>query len=448
MSEQMSENNSDIVAKKIEEGEYILANRPNGRSIIWRVISNILKADGTVVDGYVCCKKCNRVLTLHGSETSNLNRHKCCREIRLSLNSNDSKNNKNGISETVDEGELEEFTDSSSSSSERETENNHKIKQSKHSFFLQSPSRSNDSEPIAKNTKEVKKAENSEDIPTIIAQKIEEGDYMLSNKANGRSIVWRVLSKILKPDGTAVEGYVCCNKCNKILKQDGNQTSNLSRHTCCRKIKLSQNPKEGKTKRFETFETTTNDEDVEEITDSRRSSFAREIIDNHERNQSKHSFFLKSPSGSEDSEHIVLAKKPKYSTDIPSPERHVRPETHTARLYPLSGEETYFRPEPLMSRPDLLQYVEKVVANILGKRDECDVFAEGWAIMYRKLTIEQRIYAKRLIEDTLLHAQLGLLTISSSLNLDPISISANRFRGQQQVNAQAYTNDEDNFSDT
>lgn len=52
-----------------------------------------------------------------------------------------------------------------------------------------------------------------------------------------------------------------------------------------------------------------------------------------------------------------------------------------------------------------------------SKRDESDVFAEGWSMLYRKMNEQQKIFAKRIIDDTLMHGQLNKLSFSSSLNL-------------------------------
>nr|AAD03082.1 putative transposase [Bactrocera tryoni] len=73
-----------------------------------------------------------------------------------------------------------------------------------------------------------------------IGCKIANGSYSLSGKRKGRSFVWNILSEILKPDGTLLEGFVYCRTCLKVLKYYNGQTSNLIRHPCCRNIKTSQ----------------------------------------------------------------------------------------------------------------------------------------------------------------------------------------------------------------
>lgn len=49
------------------------------------------------------------------------------------------------------------------------------------------------------------------------------------------------------------------------------------------------------------------------------------------------------------------------------------------------------------------------------EKDEASIFAEGWACVYRKLTDEQRLYAKKIIDETLLLAQLNKLRINSTV---------------------------------
>ncbi|XP_034477917.1 uncharacterized protein LOC117784324 [Drosophila innubila] len=46
-------------------------------------------------------------------------------------------------------------------------------------------------------------------------------------------------------------------------------------------------------------------------------------------------------------------------------------------------------------------------------RDDADVFAEGWAIIYRKLSKDQQIFAKRGIDEILTQGQLNMLSYAS-----------------------------------
>ncbi|XP_054730851.1 uncharacterized protein LOC129239412 isoform X1 [Anastrepha obliqua] len=51
-------------------------------------------------------------------------------------------------------------------------------------------------------------------------------------------------------------------------------------------------------------------------------------------------------------------------------------------------------------------------------RDEAVIFADGWAVQYRKLDEDQKLFAKRIIDDALLKGQLGLLTYNSLVKIE------------------------------
>lgn len=70
------------IANKIANGVYTLKQAEKVKSYIWDVFALILKEDKTVLDGYVCCRTCSKLLTYFGKQTSNLCRHKCCLAIK------------------------------------------------------------------------------------------------------------------------------------------------------------------------------------------------------------------------------------------------------------------------------------------------------------------------------------------------------------------------------
>ncbi|XP_055373858.1 uncharacterized protein LOC129607135 [Condylostylus longicornis] len=46
-------------------------------------------------------------------------------------------------------------------------------------------------------------------------------------------------------------------------------------------------------------------------------------------------------------------------------------------------------------------------------RDEADIFSQTWAVMYRKLSADQQMYAKKAIDEVLFFGQLGKLALNS-----------------------------------
>lgn len=75
----MTEENSNFITNKIQSGVYTLSQKRKGRSHIWNVLAEIQKEDGNFLDGLVYCRVCKQLLKYSASQTSNLNRHKCCR---------------------------------------------------------------------------------------------------------------------------------------------------------------------------------------------------------------------------------------------------------------------------------------------------------------------------------------------------------------------------------
>ncbi|XP_039964615.1 uncharacterized protein LOC120777388 [Bactrocera tryoni] len=63
------------------------------------------------------------------------------------------------------------------------------------------------------------------------------------------------------------------------------------------------------------------------------------------------------------------------------------------------------------------KFFEKAIEHQAKKpkpiRDDADVFSESWAVLFRKLSAEQQIYAKRAIDEILVHGQLGNLHLNS-----------------------------------
>lgn len=71
------------VADKIACGLYTLTPRRKGKSLVWSIISEVLKEDGTKLESLVYCRSCRRVLKCVANQTSNLNRHKCVKALRF-----------------------------------------------------------------------------------------------------------------------------------------------------------------------------------------------------------------------------------------------------------------------------------------------------------------------------------------------------------------------------
>ncbi|XP_059217266.1 uncharacterized protein LOC131996768 [Stomoxys calcitrans] len=88
--------------------------------------------------------------------------------------------------------------------------------------------------------------------------------------------------------------------------------------------------------------------------------------------------------------------------------------------------------EPKKKKFDPTDFLETAVDHLKktipkANKDEADIYGEAWAVTFRKLRPEQKIYAKKVMDEALVYAQLGNLTLQSSVSL-----------GQQQVQQQVY----------
>lgn len=68
-----------IISEKVFCGTYTLSGQRKGRSSLWNILSEINNELGEVITGFVYCRKCSAVLKYKNSQTSNLQRHNCCK---------------------------------------------------------------------------------------------------------------------------------------------------------------------------------------------------------------------------------------------------------------------------------------------------------------------------------------------------------------------------------
>lgn len=97
----------ESILQKIKDGVYELSQKRKGRSEIWNVYAQIKTEDGSILGGYLCCRKCLRLYKFDGKRTSNLNRHKCFISASqdADITNNDEIANENDLDEDVKECE-------------------------------------------------------------------------------------------------------------------------------------------------------------------------------------------------------------------------------------------------------------------------------------------------------------------------------------------------------
>ncbi|XP_075148495.1 uncharacterized protein LOC142222321 [Haematobia irritans] len=73
------------IAKKLEDGIYILSEEKKGSGYLWNFISEIQTKDGHLLKNYVCCRECRHVLQICANRMFDLYNHKCIVEFKKSL---------------------------------------------------------------------------------------------------------------------------------------------------------------------------------------------------------------------------------------------------------------------------------------------------------------------------------------------------------------------------
>ncbi|XP_005182148.2 formin-like protein 3 [Musca domestica] len=252
----------------------------------------------------------------------------------------------------------------------------------------------------------------------VIKEKIRSGEYSTVRRFS-RSEVYNVFFDIEDEKGALIKDAVICSKCKNVYKRSTQCTSNLLRHQC---YKLYRKKRDENDMELEPREETT----MEMLLNPKSAAALKPVS--------------MSPVNDEPEPTVInAAKKPRITlvaTPPPPPPQQPQPQPEPVKVV-----------EPTPPPPPPVPAPAPAPPSNPNERDESHVFAEGWAIMYRKLTTEQRIFAKRLIDETLMHGQLGQLTMSTSLNQDPISISRNRFPIQHQVKEDEYI-DDGSYSET
>uniref|UniRef100_A0A034WLQ6 Transposable element Hobo transposase n=1 Tax=Bactrocera dorsalis TaxID=27457 RepID=A0A034WLQ6_BACDO len=80
----MENESAKSVTDNIANGMYTLSGQRKGRSFIWNILTEIVKPDNSTLKEFVFCRTCRNVLKYNASQTSNLNRHSCCKNLKQS----------------------------------------------------------------------------------------------------------------------------------------------------------------------------------------------------------------------------------------------------------------------------------------------------------------------------------------------------------------------------
>ncbi|XP_075148494.1 uncharacterized protein LOC142222320 [Haematobia irritans] len=245
------------IANQIENGTYTLSGRYTTKTM-----RRILKADKTLVEGYVFCNQCRKVYSDYASQK---NIHPCYRELKSALtkditdDDNNIKSRRFEIAEKLEKGiytlakhqstsfvwtfmrkilkedktPIEDFTCCIKCGDVISSRTMTNIK--KHNCCnelmksIHEDSEDEDEDHADYHTKA--------ELRVQIAQKIQQGSYTLIER-NSRAYIWKIIRNIQREDDkTILKGYVFCIECENVHRYA--TTDNIYTHKCCKILKES-----------------------------------------------------------------------------------------------------------------------------------------------------------------------------------------------------------------
>ncbi|XP_017009547.2 uncharacterized protein [Drosophila takahashii] len=191
-----------------------------------------------------------------------------------------------------------------------------------------------------------------------IHEKIKNGVYKLAvNDKSTRSTVWRVYRKIQKDDGSFLENVLYCIGCKGIMSFTHKSTTNLRRHRC------------------------------------------------HLQYLKKEAFYGYN-SGSESTDRKEEPDASEEQEDQQSMSDDIEMKPNVADVAAFGGDST------LVPAPAKLPDISDIPLDVSGA-EESNIYAQTWSLEYRKLTEDQKFYAKKAIDEILVLGRLRRLTLNT-----------------------------------
>uniref|UniRef100_A0A1I8Q317 BED-type domain-containing protein n=2 Tax=Stomoxys calcitrans TaxID=35570 RepID=A0A1I8Q317_STOCA len=214
-----------FILAKLYSKCYRLRMQRNPRIALWKIFAHITRTNGSAINDFVFCTRCQNLMKFKNNNTANLYRHICF------------KNNLQQIN-VVDATQAERESKSSKKDFiYYDFEANPTIEPSYESpstLIIDDGSSAASIKPIIEPCYESSR--------TFIMDKLCSKVYKLGVQKNPHKHLWKVFAKIVRPNGTDVKDFICCNLCKKVLRCKNKRTSNLHRHICYRKTLKENSP--------------------------------------------------------------------------------------------------------------------------------------------------------------------------------------------------------------
>ncbi|KAH8399202.1 hypothetical protein KR215_004216 [Drosophila sulfurigaster] len=238
-----------------------------------------------------------------------------------------------------------------------------------------------------------------------IRDKIENGIYKLAtNDKSTRSTVWRVYRKIEKDDGSILENVLFCIGCKNIMSFTHKSTTNLRRHKCHLQYLKKQAYCNGYADANNTKEWFKDADGEMTVGDILLEAEAELKVDNEESSeaQSMSEEIDKKPTPTDVAAFIALrgaaaAAESTGANDAQQSKSNDDSLNASATGFPNSSS----------------RLSDVFVSHDVSGAEESAIYAQTWSLEYRKLTEDQKFYAKRAIDEIFVLGRLRRLTLNT-----------------------------------
>ncbi|XP_030569948.1 uncharacterized protein LOC115769330 [Drosophila novamexicana] len=243
-----------------------------------------------------------------------------------------------------------------------------------------------------------------------IRDKIENGIYKLAtNDKSTRSTVWRVYRKIEKEDGKILEHVLYCIGCKNLMSFTHKSTTNLRRHKCHLQYLKKQAYCNGYADANISKEWFKDDEAEMSVEDILLEAEAELKVDNEESSgaQSMIDELDKKPTSTDVAAFIALrgagagAEPSDAGVNTGVPVQQAKSDDDPLNV-------------GITSIPNANSRLSEVfVSHDVSGAEESAIYAQTWSLEYRKLTEDQKFYAKRAIDEIFVLGRLRRLTLNT-----------------------------------
>ncbi|EDW19230.2 uncharacterized protein LOC6583075, partial [Drosophila mojavensis] len=243
-----------------------------------------------------------------------------------------------------------------------------------------------------------------------IRDKIESGIYKLAtNDKSTRSTVWRVYRKIEKEDGKILEHVLYCTGCKNLMSFTHKSTTNLRRHKCHLQYLKKQTFCNGYSDANSSKEWFKDDEGEMSVEDILLEAESELKVDNEEScdAQTMSDELDKKPTSTDVAAFMALR-----SAGVGAEPNDSCVDTGSLVQQSKSNDDPLNVGVSSIPNPSS-RLSEAFVSHDVSGAEESAIYAQTWSLEYRKLTEEQKFYAKRAIDEIFVLGRLRRLTLNT-----------------------------------